>query len=217
MNQRHLSGCRFFINTVLNLVLPVSQEWRLRITTIRPKLSKNWSSLWKNKVLYGNSSFLVGIDLGTTNTVVAYCEINDDLQHAPVSLFDIDQLIGPGEVVRKPLLPSFRYHPAQGQISPSDLTMPWEPSPVEGDIKNVIVGEWARELGAKVEGRQVSSAKSWLSHQAVDRNSDILPWAGAADVDKVSPVVASASYLNHIRQAWNYCNPSKCLKIKMLW
>ena len=43
--------------------------------------------------------FLVGIDLGTTNTVVAYCEINDDLQHAPVSLFDIDQLIGPGEVV----------------------------------------------------------------------------------------------------------------------
>ncbi len=156
--------------------------------------------------------FLVGIDLGTTNTVVAYCEINDDLQHAPVSLFDIDQLIGPGEVVRKPLLPSFRYHPAQGQISPSDLTMPWEPSPVEGDIKNVIVGEWARELGAKVEGRQVSSAKSWLSHQAVDRSSDILPWAGATDVDKVSPVVASASYLNHIRQAWNYRNPSNKLE-----
>jgi len=156
--------------------------------------------------------FLVGIDLGTTNTVVAYCEINDDLQHAPVSLFEIDQLIGPGEVVRKPLLPSFRYHPAQGQISPSDLTMPWEPNPVEGDIKNVIVGEWARELGAKVEGRQVSSAKSWLSHQAVDRSSDILPWAGATDVDKVSPVVASASYLNHIRQAWNYRNPSNKLE-----
>ena len=156
--------------------------------------------------------FLVGIDLGTTNTVVAYCEINDDLQHAPTSLFDIDQLIGPGEVVRKPLLPSFRYHPAQGQISPSDLTMPWEPSLVEGDIQNVIVGEWARELGAKVEGRQVSSAKSWLSHQAVDRNSDILPWAAVTDVDKVSPVVASASYLNHIRQAWNYRNPSNKLE-----
>ncbi|GAK87918.1 chaperone protein DnaK [Vibrio ponticus] len=59
----------------------------------------------------------------------------------------------------------------------------------------MIIGEWARELGAKVEGRQVSSAKSWLSHQAVDRSSDILPWAGASDVEKVSPVVASASYL----------------------
>ncbi|HGS5163922.1 TPA: Hsp70 family protein [Vibrio harveyi] len=156
--------------------------------------------------------FLVGIDLGTTNTVVAYCEITDNLEQSQVSLFDIDQLIGPGEVVRKPLLPSFRYHPAVGQISPSDLTLPWENEPVSGDISNVIVGEWARELGAKVEGRQVSSAKSWLSHQAVDRSSDILPWAGAQDVDKVSPVIASASYLNHIRQAWNYRHPSNKLE-----
>ncbi|EHR0228559.1 hsp70 family protein [Vibrio parahaemolyticus] len=156
--------------------------------------------------------FLVGIDLGTTNTVVAYCEITDNLEQSEVSLFDIDQLIGPGEVVRKPLLPSFRYHPALGQISPSDLTLPWDNEPVAGDINNVIVGEWARELGAKVEGRQVSSAKSWLSHQAVDRNSDILPWAGAQDVDKVSPVIASASYLNHIRQAWNYRHPSNKLE-----
>lgn len=156
--------------------------------------------------------FLVGIDLGTTNTVVAYCEITDNLEQSEVSLFDIDQLIGPGEVVRKPLLPSFRYHPAVGQISPSDLTLPWENQPVSGDISNVIVGEWARELGAKVEGRQVSSAKSWLSHQAADRSSDILPWAGAQDVDKVSPVIASASYLNHIRQAWNYRHPSNKLE-----
>ncbi|MBE4242641.1 hsp70 family protein [Vibrio parahaemolyticus] len=156
--------------------------------------------------------FLVGIDLGTTNTVVAYCEITDNLEQSEVSLFDIDQLIGPGEVVRKPLLPSFRYHPAVGQISPSDLTLPWDNEPVADDINNVIVGEWARELGAKVEGRQVSSAKSWLSHQAVDRNSDILPWAGAQDVDKVSPVIASASYLNHIRQAWNYRHPSNKLE-----
>lgn len=156
--------------------------------------------------------FLVGIDLGTTNTVVAFCEISDDLQHAPVSLFDIDQLIGAGEVVRKPLLPSFRYHPAQAQVSASDLTLPWEQQGVESDITNIIIGEWARELGAKVEGRQVSSAKSWLSHQGVDRESEILPWAAANDVDKVSPVVASASYLNHIRQSWNYRNPSNKLE-----
>jgi len=156
--------------------------------------------------------FLVGIDLGTTNTVVAFCEITDDLQNSAVSLFEIDQLIGPGEVVRKPLLPSFRYHPAAGQVSPSDLTLPWDNEPVSGDINQVIVGEWARELGAKVEGRQVSSAKSWLSHQAVERRSDILPWAGATDVDKVSPVTASASYLNHIRLAWNYRNPSNKLE-----
>lgn len=156
--------------------------------------------------------YLVGIDLGTTNTVVAFCELTENLQQSNVSLFDIDQLIGPGEVVRKPLLPSFRYHPANAQIAPADLTLPWENQTVAGDIANVIIGEWARELGAKVEGRQVSSAKSWLSHQAVDRHSDILPWAGVSDVEKVSPVIASASYLNHIRQAWNHRHPGNLLE-----
>ncbi|MDR9829049.1 Hsp70 family protein [Vibrio sp. FNV 38] len=156
--------------------------------------------------------FLVGIDLGTTNTVVAYCEISDDLEQSPVTLFDVDQLIGAGEVVRKPLLPSFRYHPAKGQISTTDLTLPWENQSVAGDLEHIVIGEWARELGAKVEGRQVSSAKSWLSHQGVDRDSEILPWAAAHDVDRVSPVIASASYLNHIRQAWNYRNPSNTLE-----
>ncbi|EOY4514259.1 Hsp70 family protein [Vibrio vulnificus] len=156
--------------------------------------------------------YLVGIDLGTTNTVVAFCELTENLQQSNVSLFDIDQLIGPGEVVRKPLLPSFRYHPANGQIAPADLTLPWENQNVAGDIANVIIGEWARELGAKVEGRQVSSAKSWLSHQTVDRHSEILPWAGVSDVEKVSPVIASASYLNHIRQAWNHRHPGNLLE-----
>ncbi|WP_196215760.1 Hsp70 family protein, partial [Vibrio cholerae] len=151
--------------------------------------------------------FLVGIDLGTTNTVVAFCELSDALEHAPVSIFPIDQLIGPGEVVRRPLLPSFRYHPAAGQFSDSDLTLPWSSELVEGDLPQVIIGEWARDLGAKVEGRQVSSAKSWLSHPNVDRTQPILPWAGASDVEKVSPIVASASYLNHIRQAWNHRHP----------
>ncbi|CAH0525924.1 Hsp70 family protein [Vibrio hippocampi] len=150
------------------------------------------------------AQYLVGIDLGTTNTVVAYCEIQHDLSQSPVSLFEIDQLVGPGEVARKPLLPSFRYHPATDQVAQADLALPWESTLVQGDIEQVIIGEWARELGAKVEGRQVASAKSWLSHQGVDRQDDILPWAGASDVEKVSPVVASASYLNHIRQAWNH-------------
>ncbi len=101
--------------------------------------------------------YLVGIDLGTTNTVVAFCELTENLQQSNVSLFDIDQLIGPGEVVRKPLLPSFRYHPANGQIAPADLTLPWENQNVAGDIANVIIGEWARETGR--EGGRASGFK----------------------------------------------------------
>ncbi|WP_318471214.1 Hsp70 family protein [Photobacterium leiognathi] len=151
--------------------------------------------------------YLVGIDLGTTHTVVAYAEITDDLENSPMHIFNIDQLIAPGEVARKSLLPSFRYHPAQGEMDPTQLVLPWNTEPVEGEIDTVIIGELARELGAKVEGRQVVSAKSWLSHPHVDRNEAILPWSSTAsksDVKKVSPVIASASYLNHVRQSWDY-------------
>ena len=121
--------------------------------------------------------YLVGIDLGTTHTVVAYSEITDTLETSPMHIFEIDQLIAPGEVARKPLLPSFRYHPAEGEMDSTQLVLPWNAEPVAGEIPSVIIGEFARELGAKVEGRQVVSAKSWLSHQHVDRNEAILPWS----------------------------------------
>ncbi|SJL83062.1 Hsp70 family protein [Vibrio palustris] len=158
------------------------------------------------------AQFLVGIDLGTTNTVVAYCELTDNLAQQSVEIFPIDQLIGPGEVARKPLLPSFRYHPAEQQFAATDMGLPWDNHSVDGDLPHVILGEWARELGTRVEGRQVSSAKSWLSHTGVDRTQPILPWAGTSGVEKVSPIVASASYLNHIRQAWNYHHPNQPLE-----
>lgn len=151
--------------------------------------------------------YLVGIDLGTTHTVVAYCPITSDLQHETVKIFDIDQLIAPGEVARKPLLPSFRYHPTSGEIAPDLCVLPWDNNPVNGDFPEALIGEYARELGAKVEGRQVTSAKSWLSHTGVDRNQPILPWAASSGVQKVSPVIASASYLNHVRQCWDYHHP----------
>lgn len=161
-----------------------------------------------NSPIKSNARYLIGIDLGTTNSVLAYCEIQDDLTKSQVSIFDIDQLVGPGEVVRKPLLPSFRFHPTQGQFQSSDMSLPWDLQPVEGELEQVIIGEWARELGAQIEGRQVSSAKSWLSHNAVDRESEILPWSGSDNVEKVSPLLASASYLNHMRQSWDHHNPN---------
>ncbi|SHO59034.1 Hsp70 family protein [Vibrio quintilis] len=156
--------------------------------------------------------YLVGIDLGTTNTVVAFCECGSDLSQCPIQLFPVDQLVGPGEVARRPTLPSFRFHPPAGQAPTSDFTLPWESQAVEGDSTNIVIGEWARTLGSQVEGRQISSAKSWLSHPSVDRNEAILPWASAEETLKVSPVTASASYLNHIRQCWNYHYPADRLE-----
>ena len=139
--------------------------------------------------------YIVGIDLGTSNTVVAYAAPGKQ----QVDLFEIEQLVGPGQVAARPLLPSVRYHPAPGEISPGDLQLPWMP-PDGGDA--VVTGRLALDLGAQVPGRLVASAKSWLSHASVDRMAPILPWGAGEDVTRVSPVEASASYLAHVRAAW---------------
>jgi len=147
--------------------------------------------------------YLVGIDLGTTHTVVAY--VQADKTASDLQIFTIEQLIAPGEVAARPLLPSVRYHPATGELAETDLFFS-----TEEDI--AIIGEAARVLGAKTQGRLVTSAKSWLSHPSVDHTADILPWGGSDEVKKVSPLVASASYLIHIRTVWRHRFPDAPLE-----
>ncbi|MGK5014540.1 Hsp70 family protein [Janthinobacterium sp. HLS12-2] len=146
-------------------------------------------------------AWLVGIDLGTTNTVVAYANAAD--AQAGIQLFAIEQLLAPGEVGARPLLPSLRYHPAPGELAAGDLQLPWPQDDVTR-AEHPVLGALAHQLGAQVPGRLVSSAKSWLSHANVDRQAPILPWGADADVAKVSPVAASASYLAYVRAAWNH-------------
>jgi len=150
--------------------------------------------------------YIVGIDLGTSNTVVAYGEAGSE----DIRVFEIDQLVSPGEVAARPLLPSVRYHAAQGELSAGDVQLPWSGAQVgagealDPNVEQpVVIGRLARSLGAQVPGRLVASAKSWLSHASVDRTAPILPWGAGDDTHKVSPVTASASYLAHVRAAWN--------------
>lgn len=154
------------------------------------------------------SRYVVGIDLGTSNTVVAFAAEGDD----DIRLLAIDQLVGRGEVAARPLLPSVRYHPADGELDDTDLRLPWPASPAAADAPPVVIGSLARELGAQVPGRAVASAKSWLSHAGVDRSAAILPWGAGDEVPKVSPVAASASYLAHVRSAWNTRHPDAPLE-----
>ena len=119
-----------------------------------------------------------------------------------IRIFPIEQLVAPGEVAARPLLPSVRYHPAPGELTETDIRVPW-PVPDPGRLPQVVLGELARAIGSRVPGRLVASAKSWLSHPAVDRTAPILPWGGVQDVPKISPVNASASYLAYVRAAWN--------------
>ena len=96
-----------------------------------------------------------------------------------------------------------RYHPAAQELPPNATALPWPRNELERTLPAGIVGELARELGAKSPGRLIASAKSWLSHGQVDRTAPILPWAAAEEIPKISPLQASASYLAHMQSAWN--------------
>ncbi|WP_428353896.1 Hsp70 family protein [Methyloprofundus sp.] len=141
------------------------------------------------------AQYHIGIDLGTTHTVVAYAKTGQ--KNAVIQIFAIQQLVAPGEVSIRDLLPSVRYHPAEGELSDADMA--YSPS---GD--KAIIGTAARALSSKSQGRFVSSAKSWLSHPSIDHTAAILPWGSTEDVLKVSPLDASASYLKHVKQVWNH-------------
>ncbi len=119
----------------------------------------------------------------------------DDASPA-VSDFPVNQLIREGQVSTQPLLPSALYSPTPAE------------NPGINPIPEWIVGQYARWRGARVPGRLITSAKSWLCHPAIDRTANTLPWGGAADVPKISPVRASAMLLEHMRDAWNKAHPS---------
>ena len=149
----------------------------------------------------GPSRYLIGIDLGTTNSAVAFVDTRESANEADSSgirVFEVAQLTSPGEVRAVPLLPSFLYFPTEDEVSSGTVSLPWEEHP------SSIVGMMARDQGALVPGRQVSSAKSWLCQSAIDRTANILPREAEPPEPMVSPVEASARYLMHLRNAWNH-------------
>jgi molecular chaperone DnaK (HSP70) len=148
------------------------------------------------------SRFLIGIDLGTTNSAVAYVDTQAKLARrtgAAIRVFDVPQFVAEGEVRALPALPSFLYFAADDEFARDRLRLPWQT-----ESQATVVGVLAREQGALVPGRQVASAKSWLCLSAVDRTADILPWGAAATDKSCSPVAAAAAYLAHLRDAWNH-------------
>ncbi len=141
--------------------------------------------------------FIVGIDLGTTNSAAAYVDLQAEAGHRRPQIFSIPQLTGPGEISGLAMLPSFLYIPGEYDISKEALAMPWQRP------QDHFAGAFARDQGAKIPARLVASAKSWMCHDHADRRARILPWGAEDEVTKVSPVQAAAAYLAHIRNAWN--------------
>jgi molecular chaperone DnaK (HSP70) len=145
------------------------------------------------------SRYVVGIDLGTTNSALAYVDTaaGPDKEPAPVH-FPIPQVVQQGTVEERALLPSFLYLPGDKEQPSGSLRLPW------GKDRDFAVGEFARNFGSQVPTRLVSSAKSWLCHPGVDRRAPILPWKAPEDGRRVSPLEASTRYLKHLAEAWNH-------------
>ena len=145
------------------------------------------------------SRYIVGIDLGTTNCAVAYVDTRPMTAPAQIENFAVQQWIDAGVAEARELLPSFLYQPLSSE---QDLLS-------GSDQRTAVraVGCMARDRGLQLPGRQIASAKSWLCHDGVDRRSPILPWQNEDNVEKISPVSASAEILAQIVWAWDRVHP----------
>ena len=146
--------------------------------------------------------FVVGIDLGTTNSALAWVDASSPPPQAgepgsPIVVQDIPQLVTAGEVASRTLLPSFLFVPGELDFAKGSTALPWNPSP------EFVVGELARKRGAENPARLVASAKSWLSYGGAGRTEPILPWGAPPEVRRISPVDASTEYLRHLAAAFN--------------
>jgi hypothetical protein len=142
-----------------------------------------------------SAEFIVGIDLGTTNSALASAAVTDEA--GTITVEPVRQLVNPNEVADRTLLPSFLFIPGELDFPQGSLALPWEASP------RYVIGELARKRGAENPARLVSSAKSWLSHAGVNRSAAILPWQSPDEVPKLSPVDASAQYLGYMQTVWD--------------
>jgi Hsp70 protein len=141
--------------------------------------------------------YIVGIDLGTTNSALAYLDRNGS-ETARSEVRAVPQLVNPGEVEERSLLPSFLFLPGELDFPKGSLALPWDKSP------QFVIGELARKRGGENPARLIASAKSWLSYAAVNRTAPILPWQAAEEVPRLSPVEVSARYLEYLGEVWNH-------------
>jgi molecular chaperone DnaK (HSP70) len=143
------------------------------------------------------SRYVVGIDLGTTNSSLAYVDTGAGTDAVTLELA-IPQVVQQGVVEPRPLLPSFLYLPGPNELPAGSLKLPWATD------RDYAVGEFARNFGSQVPTRLVSSAKSWLCHSGIDRRAPVLPWKAPENGRRVSPLEAATYFLKHLCEAWNF-------------
>jgi molecular chaperone DnaK (HSP70) len=140
--------------------------------------------------------YSLGIDLGTTNSAIAITDLETD----QTEVVDVTQILGPNRIGEKPTLPSALYLSHADEFPGNALALPWQ----DGEKAPAIVGHFARDHGALVPDRLVTSAKSWLSNPHIDPKQKTLPWKAGDGVEKLSPFECSRRYLEHLREGFLY-------------
>ena len=138
--------------------------------------------------------FSLGIDLGTSNSAIALSEVDSD----QTNIIEITQVLGPNQIGEKPTLPSALYIPHPDEFPEGAFPLPWPSDP------RSIIGLFARDHGALVPDRLVTSAKSWLSNPHIDPRQRSLPWKSEIHEEKLSAFDCSRSYLEHMRESFRY-------------
>ena len=145
-----------------------------------------------------DARYSVGIDLGTTNSALAEVDLAvepagpGEPLPAPMPV-EVPQLVAPGETAPRELLPSFIYLP-----------------PAHEKLGEFVVGAYARDRGAQVPSRLVSSSKSWLAF----RGQQLLPAGAEAEVPRITPREAAARILAQLRAAWEAAHAHEGVRLR---
>lgn len=133
--------------------------------------------------------YSIGIDLGTSNSALAGCRI--DAPDSPSIPLPLRQYVTADTLDAPLTLPSFLYFAPDAEASPPQA------------------GLHARETAPMQPDRVAHSAKSWLCHPWIDRESRLLPWQSESipPAARLSPVEASACFLRHLRLCWDETHP----------
>jgi len=134
----------------------------------------------------------LGIDLGTSNSAAALAPVED----GGVEILAIPQIVGANRVGEQPTLPSALYLPHPDEFPAGSFPLPWDAA----GAARAIVGQFARDHGAQVPDRLVTSAKSWLSNLHIDPRQPALPWGSEIAEGKLSAFECSRRYLDHLRE-----------------
>ncbi len=137
--------------------------------------------------------FSLGIDLGTSNCAMALTDLETDR----TEVLPIAQILAANELGDRLTLASALYLPHPEEFRSGSFPLPWDDIGEPG-----IVGQFARDRGALVPDRLVTSAKSWLSNPHIDPKQRTLPWRSDSAEEKLSPFEVSRRYLQHLKNAF---------------